>query len=311
MALIYPIGGGKGGVGKSFVTANLGVLLANQGYRVSVVDLDLGGANLHTFFGMSRTGKGIGPFLSQECRSLEEAAEETSVKNLSLIPSMNAPIGVPNLFSAQKQKLIHAILKLPSDIVLLDLGSGTSYNTLDFFLASHTGIFVAVPEPTSIENTFRFINAVYQRKLQHLLKQSAYAAILSDLSNRSRNRVIKAADILEAVSKESPSEGDRLRDELKALQFKFVVNQFRSSVDRSIGLKIEKTCNTHFFSRFEFLGDISYDEKVHTSVVEKIVYVEKYGYTLTALDLMNMSKKLIGAEEKIVRNSTEDCYETV
>jgi len=49
MPRIYPIGGGKGGVGKSFITANLGALLAKQGKRVVLVDLDLGGSNLHTF----------------------------------------------------------------------------------------------------------------------------------------------------------------------------------------------------------------------------------------------------------------------
>lgn len=311
MALIYPIGGGKGGVGKSFLTANLGVVLANQGYRVGIVDLDLGGSNLHTFFGLNKSRNGISRFLNQECRTLEEAAEKTAVKDLSIIPSFNSQLGISNLFSAQKLKLIHAIQKLPFDVVLMDLGSGTTYNTIDFFLASDTGIFVSIPEPTSIENTFRFINAVYLRKCQNFLKQTLYSAIVSDLSSRSRDKVIKASDIVQAVLREYPQKGETLRGELNSLEFKFVINQFRNSVDKTIGFKIEKTCNAHFFSRFEFIGNISYDEKVHTSVVEKTVYVERYGYTLTAIDLMNISKKLTGAEQGIVRNSTEDCYETV
>jgi len=49
MPEIYPIGGGKGGVGKSFTTACLGALIARKGNTVAVIDLDLGTSNLHTF----------------------------------------------------------------------------------------------------------------------------------------------------------------------------------------------------------------------------------------------------------------------
>lgn len=52
MPAIYSIGGGKGGVGKSFVTASLGALLAGGGKSVALVDLDLGASNLHTFLGL-------------------------------------------------------------------------------------------------------------------------------------------------------------------------------------------------------------------------------------------------------------------
>ncbi|MFW5989146.1 MAG: P-loop NTPase, partial [Desulfosudaceae bacterium] len=52
MAIIYPVAGGKGGIGKSFITANLGYLLAKRGKRVLLADLDLGGSNLHTLLGL-------------------------------------------------------------------------------------------------------------------------------------------------------------------------------------------------------------------------------------------------------------------
>ncbi|MBU0994641.1 MAG: P-loop NTPase [Proteobacteria bacterium] len=310
MALIYPIGGGKGGVGKSFVTANLGVLLANQGYSVAIVDLDLGGSNLHTFFGLNKSKNGINRFLNQDCKTLEETAEPTAVNNLFIINSFNSQLGISNLFSAQKLKIINAIQKLPFDFVLLDLGAGTNYNTIDFFLSSDKGMFVCIPEPTSIENTFRFINAVYLRKLQHLLKQRAFNAIVLELSNGSKNAVIKAYDIVHSVIRENPQKGEKLKSQLDKLEFKFVINQFRKSVDKTIGFKIEKTCNRHFYSRFQFLGNISYDERVHNSVVARTVYMEKYAYTLTAIDLLNIAKKLTGVEQSTVR-VTEDCYETV
>lgn len=57
---IWAIGGGKGGVGKSFITANLAMLLAQQKKRVVAIDVDLGGANLHSFLGVKTPQK---PFL--------------------------------------------------------------------------------------------------------------------------------------------------------------------------------------------------------------------------------------------------------
>ena len=50
---VWAIGGGKGGVGKSLVTANLSICLSLMGYKVIAIDLDLGGANLHTCLGVS------------------------------------------------------------------------------------------------------------------------------------------------------------------------------------------------------------------------------------------------------------------
>jgi MinD-like ATPase involved in chromosome partitioning or flagellar assembly len=51
MAQIWPIGGGKGGTGKSFLTGNIGILLARQRFKTLLIDADLGAANLHTIVG--------------------------------------------------------------------------------------------------------------------------------------------------------------------------------------------------------------------------------------------------------------------
>ena len=60
---IWAIGGGKGGVGKSLVTANLSICLALMGYRVCAVDLDLGGANLHTCLGVNIPERTLSDYL--------------------------------------------------------------------------------------------------------------------------------------------------------------------------------------------------------------------------------------------------------
>src|SRR5512133_2302408 len=60
---IWPIGGGKGGTGKSFFTGSLGYLLAKQGYRTLLIDVDLGAANLHTIVGVPNPSRCLSDFI--------------------------------------------------------------------------------------------------------------------------------------------------------------------------------------------------------------------------------------------------------
>jgi len=68
---IWAFGGGKGGVGKSFVCSNLSVCLAQLGHNVTVIDLDIGGANLHTCFGGVHPKATLSDFISQRIPHLE------------------------------------------------------------------------------------------------------------------------------------------------------------------------------------------------------------------------------------------------
>lgn len=298
MPRIFPIGGGKGGSGKSFITANLGALLAKKGKRVTLIDLDLGGANLHTFFGLKNIPTDLNDFLNKRVKNLSETAVPTGVTNLSLISSLNCPIEVSNLFHTQKMKLLKAIQKLPDDYVFIDLGAGTNFNTLDFFLTSNEGLFVITPEPTSIENTFRFIKAVYLRRVKQLLKQKEYNRLVQDFMNITSQDDVRSssdiADVVEFIIEQDQTHGSTLRQKLSEFQLKFVLNQFRKQTDSTLGDKIERVCNRHFYSRFQFLENIEFDDRVYASICLKEVYIVKYPYTATATALQNISAKILG-----------------
>src|SRR5262249_3249095 len=84
---IIPVAGGKGGVGKSFVTANLDVALAIRGQSTIVVDLDLGNSNLHSFLGLENRYPGIGEYLRGTVdRSTAELVIPTGIPHLSFLP---------------------------------------------------------------------------------------------------------------------------------------------------------------------------------------------------------------------------------
>lgn len=293
MPVIYPISSGKGGVGKSFITASIGVLFAKLGKKVVLVDLDLGASNLHTLLGIKNPKNGLNSFLNKTVKKLDRVAVPTIVSNLFFINSLYCSMEIANLYHTQKLKIIRAITKLPFDYILLDLGAGTNFNTLDFFLTSQEGIIICTPEPTSIENYFRFIKAAYLRKLKHIIKRHAFNSAVKNAVFSPNKTTMKALDIIEIVLKHDPDRENFLKNKLSEFKFKFIINQFRKNIDATLGDKIETVCSRHFYSNFQFLGNISYDARIPDSIVSKNIYVNKYPYTTSSIDLKKIAEKII------------------
>jgi flagellar biosynthesis protein FlhG len=293
MPEILPIGGGKGGVGKSFVTANLGALIAKRNQRVILLDLDLGASNLHTFLNIKSPKTGLHTFLNKQNDRLERSAVPTHIPNLFLISSMNCSMEIANLFHAQKIKLINAIKKLPYEYILLDLGAGTSFNTLDFFLTSEKGLFVCTPDPTSIENSFRFIKSVYLRKLKQVIKSNNFNKVVKDAISESGNDLLTSTQIIDLVLKYDPGREIFLREKIGRFQFKFILNQFRKNSDSTLGQKIEMVCNRHFYSTFEFVGHINFDERVSDAIIGKTIYALEYPDSAGAEEIKGITDRLM------------------
>ena len=292
MPEIYPIGGGKGGVGKSFIVASLGAFLAQKGHKVVLIDLDLGASNLHTFLGIRNPKYGLEQYLGKRNKSLEFAASPTAVDNLSVITSLHCSFNIANLPFAQKQKIIIAIRKLPFDFVLLDLGPGTFYNTLDFFLTSNNGILVLTPELPSIENTFHFLKAIYLRKLKQIIKKHAFDAVVKSVATNSNNAATSSQEIIQTVLKYDPEKEDFLKDKLKQLKFKFILNFCRKNYDPTLGDRIKLTFNRHFYSNFEFLGNVRANDSTYESLLSKYFFVLQHPDAPTSIDLKAIATRL-------------------
>ncbi|MGD8701277.1 MAG: P-loop NTPase [Desulfosarcina sp.] len=292
MPSIYPIGGGKGGVGKSFIAASLGALMAKSGRRVALVDLDLGASNLQTFLGMPSPKKGLDRFLDKSSPSLESVAVATPISNLFFVSSCNCSMEIANLFYAQKLKLIKAIKELPFEYVLIDLGAGTNFNTLDFFLTSSRGLFVCTPEPTSIENAFRFIKAVYLRHLKQLVKRHDFDPRVKASVMDSDSSALAAQDIMKIVSTYDPGKTPFFKSRIGQFRFKLIMNQFRKSVDASLGERIVSACNRHFYSPFDYLGRVDFDDQVIDSIYARSLYVKNHPTAAATLKLRQIAESL-------------------
>ncbi|MEK7358467.1 MAG: P-loop NTPase, partial [Bdellovibrionota bacterium] len=184
---IWAVGGGKGGIGKSFISSSLAMCLARMGKSVTLVDLDLGSANLHTCLGLKVPQESLSDFITGRVDNLGRVAVSTEIPGLSFISGFNDALNIADLDSAAKYKIIQGLRNLQTPYVILDLGAGTSENTLDFFLAADQKIVAVTPEPTAIENAYRFMKSSFYRRLRQAESELGIQSLILEAMD-SRNK---------------------------------------------------------------------------------------------------------------------------
>jgi flagellar biosynthesis protein FlhG len=185
------VGGGKGGVGKSLVAANLAVAVARLGFRTVLVDADLGAANQHTLFGLDRPGATLQSFVDREVASLEEVASPTGAPRLFLVPGVGAIPGAANLAHAQKLKILRHLARLDTDVVVIDVGAGVSFNVLDFFAMGDHRLVVTTPQLPSMQNAYCFLKAAVHRLLRKEIENHAQREAFEEAVARSETDRIR------------------------------------------------------------------------------------------------------------------------
>lgn len=296
MAHIWPIGGGKGGSGKSFLASSLGNLLAKTGKKTLLIDLDLGAANLHTMVNVPYPEKCFSDFITRKNSSLEDTILDTSSPNLFLISGARDSLDIANLPYDKKIKTLRAIAKLNYEYIILDLGAGTAFNTLDFFLASRNGIFISTPEPTSIENVYRLIRAIYLRRIRHFFSATEFKMLSKKVKDLMGNESFhQPENIVSVVRKEYPEKYILIKRDLDSFCFKLVLNQLRKQDNAALGEQICKIIKKHLGMQVDFAGNISYDEHVHDAICQRTCFLDRYPHTKAANDLRLLNRKMSNA----------------
>ena len=167
--VIVAIGGGKGGVGKSFLAANLALALAQRGAtigrRVAAVDLDFGGSNLNLFLGESFPDRELADFLDGQAENLDAISQPTQLDNLRYVAGSFDLITAVDPLRDRKLDLVRALVGLNADYVVLDLPAGSAPATLDFFFLGDIKLVVTNPEATAFHNAYGFLKNYLLRRL--------------------------------------------------------------------------------------------------------------------------------------------------
>jgi flagellar biosynthesis protein FlhG len=181
---VIAVTGGKGGVGKTTVSANLAVSMAAQGRDVMLVDADLGLANVDVVLGL-HTRFHLGHVVKGEC-SLEDAIV-TGPRGLQVVPAASGIKHMANLSASEQAGIIRAFSDLYHrvEVLIVDTAAGLHDSVLTFSQAAHHVLVVVCDEPASITDAYGLIKVLSRehgvRRFQILANQTRRAGEGPDL----------------------------------------------------------------------------------------------------------------------------------
>jgi len=158
---VYCVTSGKGGVGKTNLSVNIGLSLQNMGKKVLLIDGDLGLANIdvvtglypkYNLFHILTAGKSIQDIIL------------SGPNGISILPGASGLYELANITSSELEVLINSFNSITDafDIVIIDTGAGISKNVLSFIQSAHEVIVVTTPEPSSVTDAYAIIKLAYK-----------------------------------------------------------------------------------------------------------------------------------------------------
>ena len=293
--IIIPVASGKGGVGKSFFTANLAMALAAAGHRTLAVDLDLGGANLHSFLGLPNRFPGIGDFLKAKRGELADLRVPTAFDNLEFLPGDGKTPFMANITYTQKRKLIPRLRRLPAEYVLLDLGAGTAFNTMDFFNLSPLGILVTVPEHHAVMNMLTFLKNFQFRVLERSMgKNHGIRNMLRDaLKQPLENQVSSMGELISAIAREDPAAGKRAAAVSRRYRPRIVFNEGDHPEDLDLSAQITKTLNQVLAIEPDYFGFVFFDAAVRKAVRSQVPFFPNHPKAPAAKAIGRIAERIV------------------
>jgi flagellar biosynthesis protein FlhG len=204
--------------------------------------------------------------------TLDDVAVATPFENLRFVSGALDDVGVANPNHAAKMRLLRQLSQATCDVVILDLGAGTSFNTLDFFLIAHLGMLVVLPEPTSIENAYRFLKAAFLRRMAVIEKAYGIKDLVDEArSQRGARNLGTPAELLRAIADRNPDVGRVVYEQMNRFVPRLVLNQARRGGqegvdDATVAYDMASACRRFLGIKLEVLGVLPDDDAVRKAV---------------------------------------------
>ncbi len=284
MATLISVASGKGGVGKSVVSTNLALALAKHGRQVILADLDVGGADAHIMFGQLNPSVTLTDFLNKKVNKLEDVAIPVIFHpTLRLIAGTGETLATANMVYARKKRLMKQFQELKADVVVIDIGAGTTYHSLDFFLMADIHAAVATPEPTSVLDLYRFIKlAAIRRVLSCFLARSPLSDVLSNRDFTSIEEVMEVAGATDAEGRDVAAAA------VRSFRPGLIINRVAGRSQVNV-LYLRKILQDYVGGDLRLLGEIPEDPAVSHAVRNFLPIIEASPESPAAKGLLAVS----------------------
>ena len=303
---IIPIASGKGGVGKSLLSANLAIALGQAGKKVLIADLDLGASNLHLVLGQQSNAHGIGTFLSGNSL-FEDIIVTTAYPNVRFIPGDSEIPGFAGLKAADKNNLIKNMLKVDADYLIIDLGAGTHLGILDFFLLSPQGIVVTAPSVTATLNAYLFLKNIVFRMLYNTFKRKTpgFKHLEKLKSDSSAMQRMYIPHIIIELAKVDPANTELFLRDLQMFKPRLIMNMLDDPKDADKALKIHRSCKQYLNINLEHLGVVYRDSVQETALSSRLPVIVYKPRSMVSQAIYRISDKILQSETASFHSTAE------
>jgi flagellar biosynthesis protein FlhG len=295
---IIAVASGKGGVGKTVIAASLGLGLSMLKKRVVLVDADFGGPNLHKVIGLEHPERTHRDYVHRDVRNLDDiVVDHPQFDNFRAILGDADSLDIPNMSLIQRMKIIRHLMDIDADFVILDLGAGSAYSIIDFFLAADHGIVVVTPDPLSLLDGFGFVKKALFRKLTQTFK--VHPVVLAVVEAHERMNMHRAPSVIEHlfenVSNLDPEAGRKMEKCLDEFHPLLLVNAVSESGDTAKGLSVQAAVDKLLSVDMAYLGSIRKDDTVSRSIEKQIPFIALDSQSPASRDMADMiGKKIVG-----------------
>lgn len=300
-----PIASGKGGVGKSILAANLAVALANSGHSVVAIDLDLGGSNLYSYLGLENTHAGIGDYLVHKKGKLIDYLVQTNIPNLQYLAADRRVTFLANIGYAQKVKLINEIKNIRADYIVIDLGAGTTFNTLDYFDFSNNGFVITTFEKPAILNTLSFLKNFIHRVALKEIKQNH--TVIADINKAYKNITgddyLTINDIFHIVDKVDAALASKIVSIIRSYQPRIIFNRGERPDQLEVINNMQPSIKKYLSIDLCFFGFLFEEDSTKLSTNHGYILLKKYPESILSKGIIEISKRIVKFNNKIIPNS--------
>ncbi len=167
MSEVLVVTSGKGGVGKTTTTANIGYGLARLGYNVLLIDTDIGLRNLDVVMGLdNRIVYNLVDVIEGSCRAKQAIIKDKNYDNLALLPAAQTR-DKTSICPEQMKKLIEEI-KPCYDYIIIDCPAGIEHGFKNAIAAAQRAIIVTTPEVSAIRDADRIVGILNSNEIPRI-----------------------------------------------------------------------------------------------------------------------------------------------
>jgi flagellar biosynthesis protein FlhG len=305
---VVAIGGGKGGVGKSLLAANMSLFLATLGKRVVLVDASFGAPSLHGLLGGPRPLRTLSEAVGRRGLPIEDVVVDTGIAGLKLIAGEQDPPWETSPKNVQVTEFIKQLKRHDCDFVVIDLASGAAGHALDLFLCADVAISVLAPEPTSLETGYRFLRAAFVRRLSQIGCRDLF-----DMSPEEQAEfeggVPAPADFYRRALGHSPEMAARIAGELRAFRPRIVVNLVRNHADSQLCSHLARAIERRFGVPTQKLGYLEHDDAVLASVRRRRPLLIERPESRVARGIERVTRRVLARDcEPVARAASDSFY---